>query len=248
MTRLLVVRHGRTSWNEMGRFTGQMDPPLDAAGRAQARALARLLRGVRIDLALTSDLIRAEETARTILEGRGLPLLLEPRLREASFGRWEGLTYAEIAAEDPDLLKAWEDDPLHAAPPGGESLADLAARVGAVLDELLRDRGDATVLAATHGGPARVLLCLALGVPLARHWQFGLGNAAWRSWSFTTGRGSWSSCGIRWALARRPVLGFVAPGNPPDLSRDFGLFTALPVLRVTPFRPKEGEGGLGREL
>ncbi|MGQ9779611.1 MAG: alpha-ribazole phosphatase [Bacillota bacterium] len=176
MTRLFLVRHGRTAWNAAGRFTGQMDLPLDEAGRAQAEALAELLAGVEFDLAITSDLTRAEETARRILAGRKVPLFFDPRLREASFGRWEGRTYAEIAAEDPVLLKTWEDDPERVAPPGGESLADLAARVGTVLAEVLREHEGATVLFVTHGGPARVLLCLVLGVPLERHWQFGLGN------------------------------------------------------------------------
>ncbi|MCL6613765.1 MAG: alpha-ribazole phosphatase [Firmicutes bacterium] len=189
MIRLLIVRHGRTSWNEAGRFIGQMDPPLDAAGRAQAEALAELLKGVPFEAAFTSDLRRAEETAEIILRGRSLSPFSDPRLREASFGEWEGLAYTEIAARDRERLKRWEADPRQTPPPGGESLNDLAARLRTLLAELLGDHEEQNILLVTHGGPARVLLCLALGVPLEKHWKFNLANGGLAEVEFHGGEG-----------------------------------------------------------
>ncbi|NLG84506.1 MAG: histidine phosphatase family protein [Firmicutes bacterium] len=189
MIRLFIVRHGRTAWNAAGRFTGQADPPLDAVGRRQAAILAEILQGIPFTAALTSDLRRVRETAEIILTGRGLSPVSAPRLREASFGEWEGLTYAEIAARDRERLKSWEADPPRTPPPGGESLEELAARLGTLLAELSAGREGQNVLLVTHGGPARVLLCLTLGVPLERHWRFGLANGGLAVLEFYEGEG-----------------------------------------------------------
>jgi broad specificity phosphatase PhoE len=122
---------------------------------------------------------RAWETARAVSEGRGLPLFSDPRLRELHFGAWEGLTHDEVRRDYPGALEAWTADPMRAAPPGGESLAQLAARVGAFLADLEPGAGPGrTVLVVGHGGSLRVLLCLALGLPPQSHWEFPLGPAS----------------------------------------------------------------------
>ena len=100
---LICVRHGRTAWNADKRFQGHADIPLDDEGRAQATALAALLRDERIDAAVSSDLERAAETARIVLGSRDLPLRLDPDWREMRFGDWEGLTWEQIVAANPQL-------------------------------------------------------------------------------------------------------------------------------------------------
>ena len=103
MTRMLLVRHGQSEWNALGRWQGQADPPLSALGREQARsAVARL--GA-VDLIVASDLDRALTTAAIMAEGLGVgPVMVEPRLRERSAGEWSGLTRAEIDEQWPGYL------------------------------------------------------------------------------------------------------------------------------------------------
>jgi alpha-ribazole phosphatase len=174
MTRLLLVRHGLTDWNAAQRFQGQHDVPLNDIGQRQAVTLAERLAGEPLQAIYASDLQRAQATAGAIAARHTCPVIIETRLREISFGTWEGLTYAEIAARHPVLLAAWEQNILENAPPGGETLAQLAGRVQAVLDELLLAHTGETLLLVAHGGPLQVLVCLALGLSPEKYWQFHL--------------------------------------------------------------------------
>jgi alpha-ribazole phosphatase len=181
MVRLILARHGETAWNAQARYQGQADVELNEAGRRQAAALARRLARLakgEIHAIYASDLQRAWKTAQAIAAPHSLPMRAEPRLREMSFGDWEGLTYGEIQERDPQTLAAWEADPLHVSPPGGETLAQVAARVQSALDDVTRSHQDQTVLLVAHGGPLRVLICLALGLDPRTHWQFRLDTAA----------------------------------------------------------------------
>ncbi len=188
MVRLLLVRHGETTWNTAHRYQGQTDIALSERGIRQARALARRLASEPIAAIYASDLRRASETARIIAAlrapanpasaGAASPALrLDRRLRELHFGAWEGMTYAEIGRLAADHLARWNADRLHVAPPDGETLAELAARVEALLEEIVRDHSGETVLVVAHGGPLRALLCLALGLPASSYWQFRFDNA-----------------------------------------------------------------------
>ncbi len=177
MTRLLLVRHGLTDWNAAQRFQGQHDVPLNEVGQRQAAALAGRLAGYAFESIFVSDLTRAVATAQAITSCHICSITVEPRLREISFGEWEGLTYAEIAARNPVLLAAWEKN-IENAPPGGETLAQLAGRVQAVLDELQRVYADDTLLLVAHGGTLQVLICLAMGLPPENYWHFRLSPAS----------------------------------------------------------------------
>ena len=158
---LVAVRHGRTAWNADGRFQGQTDVPLDAIGRAQARALAALLAPETFDAAIASDLSRARETAEIVLGTRPVTLENDPRWREMQFGAWEGLTWNEIVARHPE---AAGNAPRFATPPGGESFDELCARVGSALHGLAaRFTHPARVLVVTHAGVLHALVRVALG-------------------------------------------------------------------------------------
>jgi alpha-ribazole phosphatase len=180
MVRMILARHGETAWNAVSRYQGQADVPLNDAGRRQAAALARRLAQEEIHAIYASDLQRVWETVQVIAASRShsLTVRAEPRLREMDFGDWEGLTYAEILERDPQNLAAWETDPVHIPPPGGETVARVAARVQSVIDDISRANQDKTVLLVAHGGPLRVLLCLALGLDPKVQWQFRLDIAA----------------------------------------------------------------------
>jgi alpha-ribazole phosphatase len=178
MTRLLLTRHGETDWNARQRYQGQTDVPLNETGRRQAAALAKRLAGEKVSAILASDLQRSQETALEIAALHGLPVQTEPRLREIALGEWEGLTYAQARERWAEEMDAWFADPLHVAPPGGETLAQVSGRIQSVLEKVGRFGTDETIILASHGGPLRVLLCLALGMDVQAHWRFRLDVAS----------------------------------------------------------------------
>ena len=150
--RLIFVRHGETAYNAENRLQGQLDTPLNARGREQARAVGGTLRslmGREIDLLETaqaffaSPLERARETMEIARDAMGLEperYRLDPVLKELSFGVWEGLTWPEIEVKDPKGLRARREDRWAFAPEGGESYAMLADRLRPWLDGLQRTR------------------------------------------------------------------------------------------------------------
>ncbi len=172
--KLTLVRHGLTEWNLSRRFQGHADVPLNNAGRLQAEALAKRLAGEQLCAIYTSDLQRAQDTAQEIANVRRSAITAEPRLREISFGVWEGLTYAEICQKTPAALANWEANTTESAPPGGETLARVAARVRQALDEIRRQHAGENVLVVAHAGSLQVLLCLALDISPGMYWQFHL--------------------------------------------------------------------------
>jgi alpha-ribazole phosphatase len=177
MVRLLLIRHAATAWTTQGRFQGQTDIPLSAHGWHQVIALVQRLRAEALHMLYASDLQRAWETARAIAVPHALQVHAEPRLREMAFGRWEGLTYAEMQQQDAQSLAAWERDQLHSAPPGGETLLQMTQRVSAAYVDMLAAGQDKTVGLIAHGGPLQLLLCLALGLPPQAYWQFAVSPA-----------------------------------------------------------------------
>src|ERR1700760_4361850 len=102
MPPLPLARHGETDWNREGRWQGWADPPLNDTGRAQARELAEQLRSVPFDAVFSSDLARARETAEIVAAPHGVPVVVEPQLREIDIGSWSGLTHDEIRSRFPD--------------------------------------------------------------------------------------------------------------------------------------------------
>jgi alpha-ribazole phosphatase len=176
--KLLLVRHGETDWNAAQRFQGQSDVPLNGAGVQQAIALGNRLWHEHIDVIYVSDLQRAHDTARLIAEHHSCKIHADSRLREISFGTWEGQTYDEIKKSTPSALAAWEADILTTPPPNGETLGQLTARVGSMLSDLRTQHADQTLLIVAHGGPLQVLLCLALNLSPSMYWQFHLSPAS----------------------------------------------------------------------
>jgi broad specificity phosphatase PhoE len=167
--RLYLIRHGETDWNAERRLQGQRDIPLNDRGRAQSARCSDILRAllaasgrVAEEFAfISSPLSRARETMEIIRAGLSLTpqhYVVDNRLAEMSFGRWEGLTYAEIRALDRTGLAMRERDKWNFCPPNGESYAKLCARVSDWQAELV---GDAIV--AAHGGVARALMVV-LGI------------------------------------------------------------------------------------
>jgi len=166
--RLLLVRHGEVLSNRELRYVGSRDEPLADSGHEQAGRLAAALATLPLAAVYSSPLARTRATAERIAAARSqpLPLRLEARLREQSFGEWEGLTRAEVLARDAERLLGWEAD-LGTAPPGGESLAAVQARALDLVGELVRSHAGEWIALISHVGPIKALLCAALGTPLA---------------------------------------------------------------------------------
>lgn len=171
MLTLVLTRHGLTTRSQPEQHLGQhLDIGLSAAGRAQATWLAQRLAGVPFERVVSSPLLRALETARIVAPGREVET--DPRLLELDYGGWEGLTYEQIAARDGAARRLWELDPAGLACPGGESGNDVATRVRGFLETLIEaaadpaEPADHRVLAVAHSSTNRILLCVALGVPV----------------------------------------------------------------------------------
>ncbi len=173
--RIVVWRHGRTTWNAAGRYQGQADPPLDPVGQEQSSQAAAQLATVPPELILTSDLLRATRTAEALSRIIGTPVKVEPGLREIDVGSWQGLTRAEVAASYPEQFAAWlAGRPL--LDRGGETKAQLDARVLAALRRIDVEH----VLLVTHGGTSRSIFDMLLELPAASgRWLAPLGNAHW---------------------------------------------------------------------
>ncbi len=150
MTELIVIRHGETDWNRQHRFQGQIDVPLNAAGRAQATRLAQRLAGEHFDVIVASDLQRAHATAQAAA-GPG-EIEVDPLWREQSFGVLEGLDAPTITREHPDLWAQWLRHDADYALPGGESVREFHERVLRGLQRVVRAHAGRCIAVFTHGG------------------------------------------------------------------------------------------------
>jgi probable phosphoglycerate mutase len=153
MDELWVARHGETEWSRAGRHTGQTDVALTAEGVRQAEALGRRLLGLHFDLVLTSPLLRARATAEAAGVG---DFETSADLEEFHYGRYEGLTFAEITQQRPKW-NLWRD-----GCPGGETPALAADRVDRVLKRALAVTG--SVLIVSHGHISRILAARFIGL------------------------------------------------------------------------------------
>lgn len=168
---LIHIRHGQTDWNAEGRLQGQTDIPMNDIGRGQAerhgRVLADRLSALRIDPEslsyVSSPLGRSAQTMALVREGLRLPGVAptDERLKEVDFGQWSGWTYEELrAGGQKSLVDRRKADKWSFRPPGGETYAELADRVGAWLETVKQD-----TVAVTHGGVLRVLFGHLCGTP-----------------------------------------------------------------------------------
>jgi broad specificity phosphatase PhoE len=168
--RLTLIRHGPTAWNAARRFQGRSDIPLSAQGRAHARALASALRLEGFDKVYSSDLGRALQTARAIAEASGAEVVIDARLREFDFGRWEGLTWEEIVAAYPALVGS---TPTAAT----DYAADVRRRVQEFLDGLPAPQPDSPIGVVTHAGTLHAFFA-ALGLEASRFSTSGITRVA----------------------------------------------------------------------
>lgn len=176
--KLYLVRHGETDLNKCHVLQGRTNSELNAYGRELARLTAEGLKDVPFDLAFTSPLHRAKETAQIILGERHVPLIEEPRIQEISFGDYEGLCYLKEGGNVPDetFLNFFDKPEEYRTPPGGEALEAVMKRTGDFLDELcaLKEYTNKTILVSTHGCALKAILANVRQAPMAEFWGSGV--------------------------------------------------------------------------
>ena len=169
MTELLFVRHGYSEGNKDHRFSGQMDFPLDDAGRLQALEVAAYLRrAYRIDAIYASDLRRAYDTVRPLAEALSLPVHTVKALREIDVGLWEGVLREDVERQYPESYDLYKRKPGLLRFDGGESFSEMRARALDAVREIVKKHEGSTVVIATHGGVIRALRTLWERIPLDR--------------------------------------------------------------------------------
>ena len=178
-TTTALLRHGQTPLSIERRFAGIGDIDLTELGAQQARSAAQRLarRPAPIKAIVTSPLRRARRTAEEVARATGAALRVEDDLRETDFGAWEGLTFAEVSQKWPAEMREWLAG-TDAAPPGGESFADVERRVVAALERLLTRYPAATVLVVSHVTPIKTLVRRALAAPAVTMYRMHLDVAS----------------------------------------------------------------------
>ncbi len=179
--RVVLWRHGQTDWNASGRYQGQADVPLNAAGEQQARVSAPAVAALGATRVISSDLSRAARTAEVYAQLTGARVEFLPALQEINVGTWAGLTNEEVFALSPDFKTALRAGRDFRRSPTGETGAEAGSRVaGAILDAAEACASDDVLLVVGHGFSTRVAITLLMGLDFENNRLLsGLWNCSW---------------------------------------------------------------------
>jgi phosphoserine phosphatase len=178
MTKIILVRHGRTLWNREEIFRGTEDVPLDDYGRREAASVREVLRSTGIHAAYSSPLSRARETAEIILQPHGIQVRSHAGLADLHFGDWQGLSHQEVKARYPGLYTQWKRAPHSVVFPNGQSLDSVRDRALQVTREAVEKHKGQAVLLVAHRVVNKVLICALLGLDNSHFWQIAQDPAA----------------------------------------------------------------------
>jgi probable phosphoglycerate mutase len=191
-TNIILIRHGETAWNAERRLQGHTDIGLNREGLQQAAALAQALAGESLDAIVASDLLRARQTAQALAERHGLPVGLDPALRERCYGSFEGLLYAEIEHRFPVQFAAWQARDVDTVMPPGvrvaESFRAFYARTVAAILALGQAHAGQTLALVAHGGVLECAYRAALSMPLETPRTFSVMNASINRFTLEDGK------------------------------------------------------------
>ena len=177
--RLLIVRHGESEWNKIGRYQGQHDAPLSELGRQQAQALAQRLHNEPLDAIYSSPLQRAAHTAQAIAQHHAaVPFHTAAALLEIHHGDWQGLYATEVKERYATALLEWKQYPTRAQMPNGESFSNILKRVLDFKETLEHKHRNETVLVSTHDVVVKILVADALGMNMDRINRIWVTNAS----------------------------------------------------------------------
>ena len=177
MIRIILLRHGETTWNIEGRYQGQEDTPLSPRGLEQGKKAALALKNIPSDRAISSPLSRSFETCRMAADYHHLTVMKDGRLIEISHGLWEGIHADEIEARYPKEFRLWHTHPEQVQMPEGENLEDVRKRAREAFDEYAAKYDGETVLVAAHDAVNKAIICDLLGLDMSHFWQIKQDNA-----------------------------------------------------------------------
>lgn len=174
---LYIIRHGRTDWNNLKKLQGRTDIPLNQEGRDMAQKAHDEYKNIPFDVCYCSPLVRARETAEILLHGRNVPIVIDDRLIEMSFGIFEGVANAYKIPDCPAFV--FFNDPENYVPgEGGESFSQLFSRTGEFLREVVEPdlKSGKNVLIVGHGAMNSSIICQVKKLPLSQFWDAGIEN------------------------------------------------------------------------
>ncbi len=175
---LYIIRHGKTDWNDKYKLQGRTDIPLNDEGRKMAEEAAKECRDINFDIAFSSPLIRARETAEILLKGRNVPIITDDRLVEMCFGVFEGTEKCYSIPNCPMTVFFKHPEDYTVPVEGGESLDELFARTGEFLKEKVDPELSAgkDVLIVGHGAMNSSIICQLKKLPVKDFWSAGIPN------------------------------------------------------------------------
>ncbi|MFT7626170.1 MAG: broad specificity phosphatase PhoE [Myxococcota bacterium] len=179
-TRLTLLRHGTTKANQDGLFLGQTDVPLNDHGRLEARALGARMASAGVDVLISSDLIRARDTAQQVAEATGLEVTLDPRFREMHLGDFEEVPAKQVHREHPELIARWISDPGSVRMPGAEaeSLGEVQQRAVAGIEAHVAANPGKHLVVVSHTFTLLMVMCWATGLDLSAFRRFHVDRAS----------------------------------------------------------------------
>lgn len=184
-TTLLLIRHGQTPWNALGKIQGCTDIELENEGRLQAQLLAEKLSG-NFSAVYTSPLKRAHETASILANSASLYPVDVPALREINFGLWEGLTFKEVQEKYPEAYSCFKSDEIQAPLCSGDgSILNCSKRAKACILDLVKVHPGETIVTVSHGGLIKSALIGLFGFKMTMYHQISLGNTCITTIRFT---------------------------------------------------------------
>ena len=179
MTRVILIRHGQTSWNESRRIQGgNNDISLNQEGERQCRCLSERLKKENIEAVYSSPMTRALGTAQRIADDHGLEVIQEPALREIDCGTMEGTASRDVGSRLQLLVKGGDEDELLFKGCGGESLDELQRRSWNAVLRMVEKQPNGTIAAVSHYFVIAALLCSVMGLPAKQLGRFRLGEAS----------------------------------------------------------------------
>lgn len=175
MKRIYLIRHAQSEYNEKGIFQGRLDSDLTPLGFVQSRLLVSRFKKEKPQVIFTSPQRRAYKTALTLSDVLQVPLIVEERIREMSFGILEGRHFWTMFEENKDMILNWLKDPVKHPLPTQEDIKEFEKRVSSFLEDL-KKRKEEVIAVVGHGGSLHGLICLALGFGLERMWHIHMDN------------------------------------------------------------------------
>ena len=164
MLELYLIRHGQTDLSRENRFSGSIDPPLNAVGVRMADAFGAAYADRRWDAIVSSPSRRALDTGNALAGRVGIEMRIEPGLREIAYGEWESMRHSEARERWPEAYAWWAEDTASRSTPGGETAFDVAARAAPVIERIRADHTEGRVLVVSHKATIRILVCALLGL------------------------------------------------------------------------------------